>query len=61
MDSKFRLIEEYSGNPICVFYVPQIEVTDHNGRNLFVTIDSLRFKFKTKAEAFQAAFDWSRN
>ena len=59
MDSKFRLIEEYAGNPICVFYVPQIEVTDHNGRNLFVTIESLRFKFKTKDCAIQAAVNWA--
>lgn len=59
MTSRFRLIEEYSGDPLCLFYTPQIEITDHNGINLFVTIESLRFKFKTKDSAIQAAVHWS--
>ena len=54
-----RLIEEYTGNPIDIFYSPEIEIVDHDGKKIFVTIDTLRYKFKTKAEAFQAAFDWS--
>ena len=59
MTSRFRLIEEYSGDPLCLFYTPQIEITDHNGRHIFVTIESLRFKFKTKDCAIQAAIRWS--
>ena len=59
MISRFRLIEEYSGEPLCLFYTPQIEITDHNGRSLFVTIESLRFKFKTKDCAIQAAVKWA--
>ena len=58
MISRFRLIEEYAGNPICTFYAPQIEITDHNGRKLFVTIESLRFKFKTKECARQSFVKW---
>ena len=61
MSVNIRLIEEYTGNPIDIFYSPEIEITDHDGKKIFVTIDTLRYKFKTKAEAFQAAFAWFGN
>lgn len=61
MSVNIRLIEEYAGNPVDIFYSPEIEITDHTGKKIFVTIDTLRYKFKTKTEAFKAAFAWSGN